>query len=311
MKTAVIWNPTSGNADEALLQQTFADWHKTELVSTLQPGDGGKLARQAVEQGAKRIIAVGGDGTIGEIVNGLVDVLDRVRLGILPAGTGNDLARGLGIPLEWDEAVEVLHQSHRQHFDLIRVHHQGESLRHFLNVSVGGFTQEVKERAEENFKENWGPLGYLEAGLEGSAHITPYKVRITCDDKPSTTMEASIVVMANSPYMSAGIPIVPGARPNDGKVDFLAFRPCNAAELMVLAPWVLTGQHTESDWVVHLQAKSVTLRSEPLMPFDMDDRYVTQPELTFEALHQAIEIYVPTRDPNEEDLLFHGDRVLM
>ena len=262
MKTCVIYNPRSGHMDERRLRETFANWPQTQLMPTQGPGDGGNLAHVAAQKGATTIIAVGGDGTIGEIVNGLGEFRERVKMGILPLGTGNDFARSLFIPLEWDSAVEVLQEGAAHRFDLVKVCWEGNGLRYFVNVCVGGFSQAAKEQIEGEFKANWGPFGYILAGLESATQIQPYRVELQWDDEAPETLEASILIVANAGFMSAGIPIVPAALPNDGKLDLLAICPTHVADLAGLVPWVLAGKPIwRANWVVHKTAHRLTVHS--------------------------------------------------
>src|SRR5262245_2940857 len=106
MKTCVILNPSSGNSNAAPIEAALASLEEAVLWPTRAAGDAIRLARQALDEGAELVVAAGGDGTIGEVVNGLAGGLDRVRLGILPLGTGNDFARALGLPLELGQALE-------------------------------------------------------------------------------------------------------------------------------------------------------------------------------------------------------------
>jgi diacylglycerol kinase (ATP) len=309
MNTCIIYNPHAGHVDETLLRETFATWPHTELWPTRGIGDGCQLARKAVRDGAKTVVAVGGDGTIGEIVNGLIGYLDRVRLAILPLGTGNDFARSLQIPTDWEAAVEVLRQGATRRFDMVQVRRHEKVIRHFVNLAVGGFTEEGKIRIEQTFKENWGPFGYLRAALESTWEISPYRIELTLDDDPPEIWDASILVVANSGFMSAGIPIVPVALADDGKLNILAICPTTVAELLVLAPWVLAGNHLESEWVIHRTARKAVVRTNPVMPFHVDDLFVTYPTLEFEVIPQALAIVIPEGATLEEETNVAGEQI--
>lgn len=293
VKTCVILNPSAGSAETFQAVEDFSAEADTVVRQTQKSGDAQQFATQAIEQGAELVLAGGGDGTIGEVVNGMFHHSRRVPLGILPLGTGNDFARALEMPLGISEAIQVIRQGVTRPVDLIRIHNNHQTLRYFVNVAVSGFTEDAKDRVEARFKNNWGLLGYVMAAMEALPEVTPYHVRLTLDNDEPREYDASIVVVANSRFMSGGMNIVPIATCDDGLCDVLIFTATSAMSLGLLAPFVLAGDHLDSDLVQHFRARSLTIEAEPRLPFHVDDEYLLHTKLDFEVLPGALEVIVP------------------
>ncbi len=294
MKCHVILNPAAGQKNPAACMSALQRLGAIKLWTTTKVGDGEAMARHAVEHGAEVVVAAGGDATIGEVINGLAGHLDRVRLGILPLGTGNDFARGLHIPLDPMRAAAILRGGPTRAIDLVGIRREGAMIRHFANVAVSGFPEEAKKRIEQGFKAGWGPLGYLLAAAEAIPEITSYQITLHYSDDGVEGLEASILVVANGGSFGGGIPIVPPARLDDGLLDVIAFRPVTSTGLLLIAPALLRGTHLELEQqVYHRQARCVTVQANPLLPFHVDDHYFTLPQLTFEVLPRALRVIAP------------------
>jgi diacylglycerol kinase (ATP) len=189
----------------------------------------------------------------------------------------------------------MLAAGHTRQIDVVRVLGNGRVVRYYLNVAVSGFDEEAKKRIEQGFKSGWGPLGYLFASAAAIPEITTYQIRLQYDDGVVEGLEGSILAVANSGSFGGGIPLLPAARPDDGRLDVLAFRPVTSAGLLMLAPSILAGTHLENENdVYHRTARRVTISASPPLPFHIDDQYFTTgPDLTFEVMPGALELIVP------------------
>ncbi len=270
------------------------DWATTRdfvVQETKDCGDATRYSSEACRDEKATVLVAGGDGTIGEVVHGLATGFANVRLGILPTGTGNDFARWLGIPLDLKAAIETVMTERTRRVDVIRASSHGEVLRYFVNVSVSVTDQEGQERIEAGFKNNWGLLGYLQAGFEAVNEIEAHDIELKIDEE-EISLEGSVVVVGSGGSMSAGIHVLPDAKVDDGKLDVAVFRPTTVAGLALLAPWVLSGNHMGGDQVFHRTAKRLTISGKPPLSFTIDDHVFTRDEFTFEVLPQALEIIV-------------------
>lgn len=293
MQTCVILNPHAGSVEdvkhvEAALQR-LGD---VKLLTTERPGDGLNIAREAVEQGCEFVVAAGGDGTINEVVNGLAGHFDRAVLGVLPVGTGNDFARSIGVPTEIDAAVDLLLHRQTRPLDVVRV--SSDEVRHFINVSAGGFSGLVDEKLTEELKRSWGPLAYLRSAAEALPDLTDYHTFITFDDDEQHEVKTYNIVIANARYVAGGIPIAPQARLDDGLVDVLVVPAASMPQLALLVPQVLLGQHLTSDLIKFRRARKVRVESRPGMWFNADGELVGNQPATFEVLPKALHVVVGT-----------------
>lgn len=295
MKTRIIVNPNARQGDRAeALEQLVSSWDEAEICHTEEPGQASDLARQAAEEGFEAVVAAGGDGTINEVLCGLEDHLERVRLGILPLGTGNDFARCAGIPQDLGAAVEVLRAGHSQPCDIGR-YYCGDRRGLFLNLSAAGFSGEVHDRLSSETKKFWGPFAYLKAALETMPELTPYRLTLTLDDEEPKGLVVVNVVVANGRFVAAGLPVAPRAEIDDGLLDVVIFQARRIGELMALAPRTIAGNHLEDPEgrVSFFRARRVRLDSRPQMPFNVDGELVGDGPAEFEILPGAIQLLQP------------------
>ena len=164
----VLYNSNAGSAAQADVDALGAV-PGVELVDCQDPNDTIDAAADAAHSGIDLVVAAGGDGTVHLVANGLMragpTADTRPALGVLPLGTGNDLARTLGLPLKASpiEALDALRRAERHCLDLIRVSHDGddEHTDYAVNVCAGGFSGTVDEILTSEMKQTWGPLAYL------------------------------------------------------------------------------------------------------------------------------------------------------
>src|SRR5918997_4010178 len=183
-KARVICNPTSGGGaydpdkirDE--LDEMELDWIQTE---------GPEDAIGAAEEWSEGLLLVaGGDGTVNDVVNGLgrAGFPEGVTLGILPAGTGNDLAATLCIPEDPDLAKDVILQNRGRWLDVARVRSDGIGERFFINVATGGLGAEISDANDEELKRRWGKLSYLRASFEVAKDFDVKELKLYLDGEP-------------------------------------------------------------------------------------------------------------------------------
>ena len=291
MKTCVVLNPRAGTA---LAQEQLAE-HLQRLpgltiVETGEPGDGRRLAAEAVRSGCDLVVAAGGDGTINEVLNGVAVDFGRAAFGILPLGTANDFARTINVPADVPGAVDILLAGQTEQVDVIR--YTGAETRYFLNVSAGGFSGLVNEALTDEMKQTWGPLAYLRSAAGVLPNLTDYRTFIACDDEPEEKLHLYNMVVANARYVAGGIPIAPEAQLNDGLADVVIVPAASMLELAVLGPQILLGAHLASELVLFRLARKVSVRSEPGMWFNVDGELIANVPATFEVLPQVLKLIV-------------------
>ncbi len=305
MKTVLILNPNAGSAAKVreILDEVLQGRDGVEVRETAEAGDAGRIAREAVAEGFERVVAAGGDGTLNEVLNGIAPDFDRVELGLIPLGTGNDLSRTLDIPREMpddlQEAIELMVEGTVRPLDVASVCTDGGEPRYFLNVSAGGFSGEVNEKMEDEVKAAWGPLSYVRGAFEALSEMEIYRTRLRLE--PGTEDEEEIrlatvnVAVANGRFVAGGLHVAPAARPDDGLLDLVMIEAAPVARLSLLAPQVLVGQHVEDELVHHHRFRRLEIRSEPPMGFNADGEMIGKTPVTYEIHPGAIRFVCPPR----------------
>lgn len=299
MKTCVILNPNAGGATgarEVLARHTEA---RNDLVirCTAEAGEARRMAARAREEGFGRVVAAGGDGTLNEVINGLAPELDGIEVGLIPLGTGNDLARTLEIPRQPEAAVELAATGTARPVDVVRV--EGEAVHHFLNASAGGFSGEVNEVLDQDpeVKAAWGPLSYVRGAFEALSELEPYRTRIVLDPggpgEERIRLAAVNVVVANARFVAGGIHVAPRAECDDGLLDLVVVRAAPVGRLSLLASKVLVSQHLDDELIVHRQVTRLEIRAEPAMTFNADGEPIGPTPLLYEVLPGALRFVTP------------------
>jgi YegS/Rv2252/BmrU family lipid kinase len=230
-------------------------------------------------------VALGGDGLIGAVAAGLSTVPGAV-LGALPGGRGNDLARGLGIPLEPLEAVAVISTGVERDLDLGAV---GE--RRFVGVASGGFDSEANRLANE--APAWlGGLVYAYGALRALISWRPATFRVTVDGQASTFQGYSFAA-ANSKAYGGGMFIAPDAEPDDGLLDIVLTEHVSKLRFLASLPKVFKGTHVNEPTVRVLRGREVHVSADRAFTIYADGDPIGELPAVIRSLPQAVRILVP------------------
>ena len=302
MKAHVILNPNAGNAGAAdALRTAVHQAPDVELCECSEPGHGRRLAAEALGAGCDLVIAAGGDGTVNEVVNGLADDFSATALGVVPLGTGNDLARTLALPDDPAVAFQLALHGHRRPLDLIRVD-GAEETAYAVNVCAGGFTGELDDAMTEDMKATWGPLSYLIGTVKALPDLSDFDTFVAWDGGAPEQVDAFNIVVANGRTAGGGRPAAPRANPEDGLLDVVIVKDCTAVELAGLAAQALAGDYLDSEHVIYRRARRVHVESRPGMWFNVDGEMHTNEPVTFEVVPGALRVAVgPSYTPEPEE----------
>ena len=218
----IIVNPTAGSGRAAKLlpwiRERLAQRAEAELHVTGRRGEAEEIAARAADGGCDRLVAVGGDGTIQEVVNGVLRSSSRPGIGIVPVGSGNDLARSLGLPAEPAEAWKVAIGRATRTIDAALAVN-GEGQRRWF-ASAGGIGFDAQVAAAMSSRRGWqsGRAGYLLTTLSELRRFDNRQLRLVLDGEP-LDRRALLVAIANGPYYGGGMRIAPDAEPDDGWLD--------------------------------------------------------------------------------------------
>lgn len=288
----VIVNPRSGGAmDVDALAAALAPLGAVRIEETTAPGHAQELAREAGAQGVERIVVVGGDGTLHEVVNGL-DLSAAPILGLVPAGTGNDLARSLDIPLEAEEAIDVLLTGEAHPIDVMIVSVDGTT-EVATNAACGGFGGEVNARITQELKDKWGPLAYVKASLDTMREIPQYRVHLELDGRDTVEITVHSLVVANGAYAAHGVCVAPGARPDDGLLQVHAVLPRPLKDLLAVAPTLLTGEVPDADHYRVWTCRELVVETDEPLDVSVDGELRRGRRFHYEVVPGAVRILRP------------------
>jgi diacylglycerol kinase (ATP) len=264
-----IVNPAAGGGRGGRLAPAALDRVRKagidlDVANTSHAGEATSLARDAYARGIRNFLAVGGDGTSYEIINGLfpsAETHGRVTLGFLPLGTGNSFLRDFtsrGV----EHTIEALKAGRRRSCDVIRLRHaEGEI--YFLNLLSLGFPADVGELTNRRFKR-WGELGYILGvftRLAGMKHGA-FPHRIESVDEWDRR-DCLFLTFSNSKFTGGKMMIAPKADPSDGLIEYVRWAPVGRTRLLLLFPRLFTGTHINHP----LAARAGVRRVE----FDLDE----------------------------------------
>ncbi|MBV9356722.1 MAG: diacylglycerol kinase family lipid kinase, partial [Chloroflexi bacterium] len=262
------------------------DWR---CATTGWPGHARELARTAAADGCERVIAVGGDGTVSQIANGLLGT--DCALGIIPAGTGNDFPLALGIPADPGAAAMLAFAGTPRLVDVGEIRtadHSG----HFVNVASYGFDAEVARRAREERLN--GSHRYLVAVLRTLRVLHPRVVRLEVDGRP-IERHLLLIAVANGPRYGGGLRIAPDAAPDDGHFDVCLVRGLSVAAVLGLLPRVYWGGHRHHPAVELLRCRLLQVASAVPMAGQADGEPLGALPARFTLLPGALQCVAPAR----------------
>lgn len=299
MKTTVIVNPCAGSAQKSgeILRTEAArfDWRWLE---TDGPGAGQRLAQQAAADGAERVLAAGGDGTLSEVVRGLMEIEGRPVFGVLPMGTGNDFARTLGMPLDIAEACRWFgeQESAIAGADVLEVR-SAEQRTWSLNCVNGGIANEVRAELDDEIKARWGPLAFVMAGFELAGRPLPgWQVSLQLDHGPTQEFDAVVSVLAaNARTVGGGFELAPQASIEDGMFDLVVVAGESLLELLPVAVRAKLGAAEGDEHIQRFRGRHLVLRAPEDFGFSVDGEAFHANELTVQLHPQAMPV---VRGPN-------------
>ena len=267
-----------------------------EVVRTEGRGHATLLTREALERDRRLIVAVGGDGTIHEVVNGLIAddkaVNPETRLGVVGAGTGCDFIKTFGIPSSPSHAVVHLdgHESFPIDIGKITFSENGqEVVRYFANVAEAGLGARVVERAAR-LPRFLGPTVYFFAFWTTVARHRPAQVQV---DLMTRTYKGPMnnLVIANGQFFGGGMKIAPKAAPTDGVLDF-QIEHASKREAIAVMPKVYKGQHVPHPDILEAKRVQASIESDPPLLIEADGEVLGFTPARFEVLRDAIHLKV-------------------
>lgn len=252
------------------------------------------MAAAAAGQGFARVAVAGGDGSIGAVAAGLALSPHSSRLGVIPMGTGNDFARGLGIPLDVREALEMLSSFNSRPVDLIRCRSPQVpgSERYSINAVVGGIGGRIGDRMTPELSRRWGRLSYVRAGAMELLTGRPSHVVVSIDDN-QFCLDCLMLIVANGRYAGGAIDFAPAADPGDGVLDVTVVTAMPTLALLRAAARILRGRVENTGGVLNRVGRSIEVEAGPSFWFNIDGETWVAGAARFDVMPGALDVIVP------------------
>lgn len=274
---------TTGAADEIHLFYTQRKDDARHRVARIKPGEYGF------------VLAVGGDGTVNEVVNGILESGTDTPLAIIGAGTTNDFATAMELPKRPVDICEMI-----ENRNIVKVDVGKMNNKYFLNVAAGGLLSEVAHKVTSDLKTSFGKLAYYIAGMKdiSTLKLDTVPLAFTLDGGKTFSEDVFLFVIANSRSVGGFSRIAPSAMINDGKLDLCIIKKVEPLDIIPLALKIQTGNHINSPLISYYQ--SAFIKIEPAsacaenFPVDYDGENGGTVPIDISTCKEAIHLIVPT-----------------
>ena len=309
----IIVNPASASGATgkawpgvaSVVRQHFGPF---EAALTKRAGEAVEIAEREARAGRRFVIACGGDGTVNEVVNGLLRAESETELGILPSGTGGDFRRTLDIPRRTADAARALREGETRVMDAGRVtftNERGvEESRFFANVASVGMGGDVIKRLKSReglpagaARLLGGRLSFAAAALQAAVTFEKPLVRVSLDGGAASHITVANFCVANARYFGGGMKIAPNAKLDDGRFDVVAVGDVSALTVLANSYRLYLGTHLGMQEVRHALARRVSASSADgsVVKLEVDGELAGRLPAEFELLPRALGVRCPPR----------------
>ena len=303
LKLKIIANPTSGREMAKINIEDMLSYlvsqgsiTRADIYYTAGPDDARKFAMDTDPSEYDYVIAVGGDGTVNEVITGLCTAGIDIPLAIYTSGTVNDFATAVGMPTSPSDFARMLINPTFQKVDVGRVND-----RYFLNVLAAGILSEISYQVPSELKTNFGPVAYWLAAIKDiPAFGSTIPLRITANDQVIDT-DAMMIFISNTTSVGGFRKLMSLADIEDGVLDVLVLKKVEPADVVPLMAKLMMGDHLDSEKVIYFQSDKIYLETRgdhPEVVLDLDgERGPTLP-VKIECIADSINLIVPKEEGN-------------
>jgi diacylglycerol kinase (ATP) len=303
MRGLIVANPAAaagsvGKRWNDHVRRVHACFGLFDVEFTKSRGDATHIVRKALADGVERIVAVGGDGTVNECLNGFAfaeGAPERAQFAIFPLGTGGDLARSVG--MRDADAESLAGQLSERVVDVGRITSlDGKRVRHFLNVASFGASGLVVEKVNTTTKRFGAKASFMLGTLKGLTQYKNQRVRLRIDDDFEEEILANTVAIANGRYFGGGMMVAPAARLDDGQLEVVIIGDIGVGFFVRHSGKIYAGTHGELPEVRMLRGAAVTvtpLGQDSDIPVDCDGEEMGKAPVRFEVLPKRLTIVAP------------------
>jgi diacylglycerol kinase (ATP) len=299
-RCAVIYNPTKvSDKFHALMEDNLNrnGWGNTLWLETSAEDPGRAMTRQAVEEKVDLVIGAGGDGTIRYVADGLAN--SGIPLGLVPAGTGNLLARNLDLPLEEVDAIEVALGGQLRPIDLVKITVDDRPAEHFAVMAGIGIDAMIMNETDEDLKDKVGSAAYFVAAGKALGRL-PIRLTVQLDNNRPVRRHAMLCVIGNVGTLRGNLTLIPGASPDDGLLDLYIASPHRFRHWAKLALRLITRRPKKDDQVDQRTGKTVRIKIHGKDNYQLDGDVVGESTTLFAEIQPgALAICVPAQAASE------------
>lgn len=294
-RVKLIANPSSGDPAESAARLEKVTRFLLELgvnvdVALAHPvAEAVPIVKKAVKKGYSTVIAMGGDGTISAVIRGLVG--SDVHLGIIPAGTENDIATSLGIPDDLEEACALIASDHTRDLDLAQISTKEKKKFVFFMVTTVGVTSTLYPDVKD---VPHGDLSNLKDAVITFLHAKPNpKVFLTLDDESKIEVETMLVTITNTPVIAAKNLVAPDASMDDGLLDIAVYPNFSKAELLAYFAKTANVSETPDGKIQRYRARKIKIKTEPKQDIAAEGILLGKGRAKIKVLPRALKVIAP------------------
>ncbi|MCK8818052.1 YegS/Rv2252/BmrU family lipid kinase [Natroniella sulfidigena] len=251
-KVKLVYNPMAGNRNfryylDQFVEKFQAAGYEIRIYRSAQQGDLITGVKQVIDQDYDLIVVAGGDGSVNEVINTMMEYQINLPLGIIPVGTANDFAAHLGMPADIEDCFDLILQEKIRQVDI------GEANgRYFINVCAGGLLANVSHEIDLEFKNTLGKLGYYLKGIEQLPNFKPIPVQITTTEQVIHE-DIYLFLILNGKSAGGFKKIGRNASISDGQFDLIAVKARPLHEIALLFVKIIQGEHLADENIIYLQ----------------------------------------------------------
>lgn len=293
-KIQIICNPNAGRQIiqknvPKLVELLESGKKSVDLTYTKGKFHAEDLGYESCSKGYDLIITVGGDGTVNEVVNGMMKSHTKSKLAIYPAGSVNDFGNYLKIPKNIEDFSKIIIKNNS-----IKVDVGASDQRYFLNVAAAGLLPEVAHKVSSEAKTVLGKFAYYMKGIKEFSKIMfkPINIKLY-NDRCEEEKEILFFILANSPSVGGFKYVAPEAKVNDGHLDLLIVEHSDFKDVAGIFVKALTGSHAKHPALKYLQVQKFTIHSDEAIDLDLDGELAGSLPASFRVETQALDILIP------------------
>lgn len=297
-RCAVILNPSKVTDEPTFRRHVEFElhargWGRPIWLETTPDDPGVQMSAVARRKKVDLVIAAGGDGTIRTVCSGLAG--SDIPVAVIAAGTGNLLARNLGVPLDERAALDVAFGEQERRIDMVSViaDHDPSTEQHFVVMAGIGIDAAILSKTNPDLKKAVGNAAYFLSAAQNVRHA-PVNATFTIDDREPFTRLATAIVIGNVGYLQGGIQLIPDATPDDGEFNLMVFSPENVGDWLSSVAKVLTGRRRGNDPRVDLvSGRRLEIEVDRVEDYELDGDPIGQARhLTVQVLPGALRLRV-------------------